>query len=153
MAQRLLWAAMAALIGASLLGYFGTSPRSTEVVTVDEAGARYELERPRFTRYENSERMHLRVEAPQAQGDELKVSLSRDFVHNNAITGVTPDSDGGGATADGATYAFRVEDWSQQVVVSFEYEARKAFRSPGEMTVQAGGNAPVRLSLDQWVYP
>lgn len=151
--QRGLWVAMAVLIGAALLGYFGTSPRSTEVVQADADGAHYELERPRFTRYELAERMHLRVEAPQAQGEELKVTLSRDFVHNNAVTGVTPDSDGGGATADGATYTFRVEDWSQPIAIVFQYEPRKAFRSPGVMTVQAGESEPARLPLDQFVYP
>ena len=151
--QRALWVVMAAIIGAALLGYLGTSPLSTDVVKVDEAGAHYELERPRFTRYELAERMQLRVDAPQAQGEELKVSFSRDFVENNAITSVTPDSDGGGGGPDGATYAFQVDDWSQPLVLSFAYEPRKSFRSPGEMTVQAGESAPVKLSLDQWVYP
>ncbi|HWH07835.1 MAG TPA: hypothetical protein VNX21_01460, partial [Candidatus Thermoplasmatota archaeon] len=108
---------------------------------------------PRFTRYQFAERMHVRVDAPQTQGDELTVTFSRVFVENNAVTGVTPASDGGGAGPDGSTYAFKVEDWSQPIVVAFQYEPRKSFSSPGEMTIQAGESAPVRVNLDQWVYP
>jgi hypothetical protein len=151
--QRALWGVMALLIGAAVLGYFGTSPRATEVVQADADGAHYELERPKFTRYELAERMHLRVAAPDAQGDELKVTLSRDFAQNNAVTGVTPEPEGGGGNADGVTYSFKVEDWSEELVVSFEYEPRKSFRSPGVMTVEAGESEPVKLPLDQWVYP
>lgn len=151
--QRAAWVLMLLVILAALAGFLGTSPLATELVEVEQDGARYELEKPRFTRYQHAERMHLRVEAPAAHGEELKVSFSADFVANNAVTGVTPDADGGGADADGSYYSFKVEDWSAPILLSFAYEPRKAFHAPGDVTVTAGESASARLAADQFVYP
>ncbi|HWH08912.1 MAG TPA: hypothetical protein VNX21_06910, partial [Candidatus Thermoplasmatota archaeon] len=42
--QRAMWAVMLGILGAALLGYFGSSPRATEVDRVEEGGAVYEVD-------------------------------------------------------------------------------------------------------------
>lgn len=151
--QRVGWGAMGLVILASVLGFLGTSPLTAQVESRDVEGAHYEVEYARWTRYQHLDRMHVRVDAPAASGDELKLAFSREWVENNNLRSSTPDSDGGGASADGAVYSYLVEDWSEPIVVALEFEPRKSFRNPGELTVTAGESAPVKLPLWSWVHP
>ena len=152
-AQRVGWAILLAIVVAATLGLFGTSPLAGKVVATEQDGARYEAEYSRFTRYQHMDRLHLRVHAPEASGDTLRVAFSNDFVENVMIASSFPEADGGGATAEGALFEFKVDDWSQPIVLTFEYEPRKAFWSPGTVTIAAGDAAPVQLPLTTWVYP
>lgn len=151
--QRAGWLLLLILIVASTFGLFGTSPLAGKVETREQGDARYEVEYPRFTRYQHVDRIHVRVHAPSAQGEELRIAFSNEVVENSDIRGSSPDPDGGGASAEGAVYAYKVEDWSQPIVVAFEYEPRKAFWNPGTLTVTAGDSAPVELPLAYWTYP
>ena len=151
--QRVGWAAMLLIIVLAILGIFGTSPLATTIDSQDVDDAHYEVEHARFSRYQLLDRMHVRVHAPSATGEELTLSFSREWVENNGIRGSTPEADGGGAGADGGTYTFKVDDWSQPITVAFEYETRKAFRNPGMLTITAGEGEPVQLPIDAWVHP
>lgn len=151
--QRIGWALMLLVIVATVLGLFGTGPLGSIVETRDVGDAHYEVDHARFTRQLLVERIHVRVLAPSATGDDLEIAFSSDYASNNNIRGSTPDADGGGASADGATYRYEVSDWSQPVVVAFEVEARKPFSNPGVVTITAGDLDPVRMPLDAWVYP
>lgn len=151
--QRVGWALMLLIILAALVGAFGTSPLAGKVETKESEGGRYEVEYPRISRYQHADRIHLRVHAPQAQGDALKVAFSNEFVEHASLQSSSPGPDGGGASADGAVYEYKVEDWSRPLVVTFEYEPRKAFWLPGHVTLTAGESAPVQLSLAQWIHP
>ena len=151
--QRVGWGLMLFIIILALLGILGTSPMATKVETREVGDARYEVEHARFSRYQLLDRMHVRVDAPSAAGEELTISFSREWTENNAIRGSTPEADGGGAGADGGTYTYQIEDWSEPITVAFEYEARKSFRSPGTLTITAGESAPVTLPIDAWVHP
>lgn len=151
--QRVGWAFMLAIMVLAILGVFGTSPLATKTERAEVGGAHYEVAHPRFTRYQLLDRLHVRVEAPGATGEELKLAFSTEWVHNNGIRGTTPQADGGGAGAAGAIYTYRIEDWSEPVAIAIEYETRKAFRSTGTLTITAGELAPVELGLDAWVHP
>lgn len=151
--QRVGWALMAIIIALAFLGILGTSPLAAKVVTQDVGGAHYEVEYSRWTRFQLLDRMHVRVHAPGATGDELKVSFSREWVENNNVRGSTPEADGGGFGPDGATYTFQVEDWMEPMSVAFEFEPRKAFRNPGELRIAAGEGEAVTLPIGSWVHP
>lgn len=151
--QRVGWALRGLVIVLAVLGVLGTSPLAAKVVSKDVDGAHYEVEYARWTRYQLLDRMHVRVHAPAAVGEELKVSFSREWVENNNVRSTTPEADGGGFGPDGATYTFQVEDWSQPMSIAFEFEPRKAFRSPGELRIAAGEGASVALPIWSWVHP
>ncbi|HEX2022103.1 MAG TPA: hypothetical protein VHH36_05275 [Candidatus Thermoplasmatota archaeon] len=151
--QRLGWLAMAAVVAATVLGLFGTSTLAYRVARVEADGATYEVEYPRVTRYQHADRLHLRVHAPGAAGDALRVAFSPSFVANAHVLSAFPEPDGGGAGPGGAVYEYKVEDWSTTVVVTFEYESLKAFAWEGSIQVTAGDAAPVSLPLPQWVHP
>jgi len=151
--QRAGWAVMAAIILLALVGFFGTSPMASKVESKEVGSAQYEVEYPRWTRYQHLDRLHVRVLAPEATGDELRISFSREWVENNNVRSTTPEADGGGLAATGPVYSYKVEDWTRPLVVTMEYEPRKAFRSPGEITLTAGELEPVTLPLWSWVHP
>lgn len=151
--QRAGWALMLLIIVLAIVGVFGTSPFASRIETREIGDARYEVEHARFSRYQLLDRLHVRVHAPSATGEELKIAFSNEWVENNGVRGATPQPEGGGASAEGATYTFAVEDWSRPIVVAFEYEARKSFWSPGTLTITAGTSLPVPLPIDAWVHP
>lgn len=151
--QRVGWALLLLVVVGGLSGFFGTSPLATTVSTVESGGVKVDVEYPRYTRYQHHDRLHVKVFAPGAQGEELKVAFSNDFLLNNAIEASAPEADGGGADGNGGVYAYKVEDWSEQVVVTFAYEPRKSFGNGGTITVQAGGSEPLRVPLHFWVHP
>jgi len=151
--QRVGWGVMLFIILLALVGVLGTSPGASTIASRDVGDAHYEVEHSRFSRYQLLDRMHVRVDAPGATGEELKIAFSNEWAENNNVRSSTPEADGGGMGSHGATYTFQVEDWSQPLVVAFEYEPRKAFRNPGTMTITAGASAPVSLPIDAWVYP
>lgn len=151
--QRIGWALMLLIILLTIAGVFGTSPFAAKTQTRDVGDARYEVEYPRFTRYQLLDRMHVRVHAPSATGEELRLAFSTEWTESNSIRGTTPESDGGGVGADGGVYTYAVDDWSAPISIAVEYETRKAFRSPGTLTIAAGDLAPVHLPIDAWVSP
>lgn len=152
-AQRVGWALLALLIGGAMAGVFGTSPFAGKVETVEMDGARYEVEYPRFTRYQHHDRIHVRVHAPGAQGDELRIAFSREHVENMAVEGSTPEADGGGIASGAGVYAYKVEDWSRTITVAFAYEPRKVFWNPGSVIITAGEGEPVEIPLAYWTHP
>ena len=151
--QRIGWGVMLLVIVLAILGVFGTSPLASTIDAKDVGDAHYEVEHARFSRYQLLDRLHVRVDAPSATGQELTLAFSREWVENNAIRGTTPEPDGGGLGADGGVYVFQVDDWSEPLVIAVEYETRKAFRNPGTLTITAGALAPVALPIDAWVHP
>lgn len=151
--ERAGWGVMILLIAASLLGVFGTGILSSGLLVHDEAGHHYEVEYARLTRYEHAERMHVRVHAPQAQGDELQVSFSKEFLDAYLVHSASPQPASGGFGPEGAAYTFRVEDWSQPFTVTFEVEARKVWWTPADVSVRAGNATAARFSIPAWVYP
>jgi len=55
-------------------------------------------------------------------------------VEDNDVRGSTPAADGGGLGGRGGFDSDQVEDWSELLVVAFEFEPRKAFRNAGALT-------------------
>jgi hypothetical protein len=151
--QRAGWALLLLIVVLGMLGVFGTSPLAGKIEAVEAGGARYELEYPRFTRYQHHDRIHLRVDAPDAGGEELKVAFAAPLVENAHVGSAFPQPDGSGWDASGAVFTYKVEDWSRPIVLTFEYEPRKAFWNPGHVTVTAGDAEPVELPLAFWVHP
>lgn len=151
--QRTGWALMLLIMVLAALGIFGTSPLATKTEKLADGDATYEVEHPRFTRYQLLDRLHVRIHAPSTTGDELKLAFSNDWIENNNVRSTTPEADGGGADATGGAYTYRVDDWSRPIAIAVEYETRKAFRSPGTLTITAGAAEPVQLPLDAWVNP
>lgn len=151
--QRVGWGIMLVIILGSLLGVFGTSAFSDVTESREVAGGSVELEYPRFTRYQAYDEFDIRVHAPQAQGEMLEVRISKEIVERGLVLGVTPTADGGGLGPDGAVYEFVVDDWSNPMVVAFQFEPRKAWSIEGTVIVQAGNAPAVEFPFRSFVYP
>ena len=122
--QRVGWPLTLLIVVAAILGAFGTSPLAGRVVAVDQDGAHYEVEYPRITRHQHLDRLHVRVHAPDAQGDEPVIAFSNHFLEITRLGSNSPEPDGGGAGADGGFDSFNVTDWLRPIVITIEMEPR-----------------------------
>jgi len=152
--SRVAWALMALLIVAALAGLMGSGPLSRATRTVAVTGnGRALLEYPRFTRYNTEESMQVTVEAPDATGDTLQMTLSPALNDQLQIRDVTPPPDSVSMSQDGAVYEWSVEDWSQPVLINISFYAGDWGRVRGDVGVAAGDAEDRTLGFDSWVFP
>lgn len=150
--ERAGWVLIALVIVAASAGAFGGGPLANETREADLAGGEVELEYERLNRLNHVSVLVLRVHAPEAIGDQLNLTFSRDMVEIATIRSSAPSAEGG-AGPHGVLYGFPVDDWSAPITVSLEYVPERAGRHAPTATIDVGGDASVVLPLDQFVYP
>jgi hypothetical protein len=147
------WVLMLLFVAAALIGFFGSGPISRTTAGRDLAGGAVELEHPRFARFHVAETMRLRVDAPGASGDTLRLLLSDEFTRQAHILDIDPAPDSTSLGPDGRVYAWRVEDWSRPLSVSIRYEPDDWGRIGGNARITAGNEHEETISLTQLVFP
>ena len=149
--ERVGWVLITLIVLAAVAGFFGGGPVSKRTVSATLAGGSAEVEYERWNRMNHVSVLVLRVHAPSAQGEDLKLTLSREVAETWTIRSSSPSAEGG-VGPNGILYSFPVDDWSQPVSVSLEYIPESAGRHQPAAVVDVGG-ATVTLLLDQFVYP
>jgi hypothetical protein len=149
--QRVGWAGMAFAIVLAVAGVFGGGLLSEGSRSASAGGLDIELSYPRFTRMTVPEHLEVAVTAPEA-GGELSVMLSERFITNVSIQSISPEPDSTSVGPSGHTYTWRVDDWSGEITVVFEYRADSWRRIHGDVEVTAGGTQE-SLSFWQFVFP
>ena len=151
LAQRAGWVAIAIGLLLAILGLFGSGVFSDRTTTASADGIAVTLEHPRFTRLRKPEQLRVDVLAPDANGN-LKLTLSRAFLDEVKIDGVSPDPDSTSVGPEGAIYGWQVDDWSETVTVTIEYRNEDWRRVEGRVDVEAGDRERA-ISFTQFVFP
>ena len=151
--QRIGWVVIAALVAAALLGVFGGGLLSQGKARHATAGGELTLTYPRLGRAESNLEMELQIDAPQATGSEVTAVLSGELLQKATIKTISPEPDSQSPQGDGVAYTWQVEDWSQPLIVRFEYEARDWRVIDGRFEVSAGQERLGTLAWEQLLFP
>jgi hypothetical protein len=151
--QRVGWAIIALVLVAAVLGLFGGGFFSQ--ATARDRGEGYELalRYPRLGRAESNLELELRIAAPGQSSSEVMAVFSGEIVDKASFTGIAPQPDSETVDGDSIVYTWEVEDWSQPLVVRFEYEARDWRMLDGRFEVSAGDESLGSVSFDQFLFP
>lgn len=151
--QRIGWAAILAVLVAAIAGLFGGGFFSNATARHRGEGYELALTYPRFARAESNLEMELVIEAPEVQAPEVTTVLSGELLDKASITGITPEPDSESVRGDSIAYTWQIEDWSQPLVVRFEYESRDWRMVGGRFDVTAGDQSLGELSFKQFLFP
>lgn len=151
--QRIGWVVMAGVLVATFAGLFGGGLFSTATARHEGQGFELALTYPRFARMENNLDMELRIDAQTVASSEVKAVLSGEIVDKASITGISPEPDTEAVLGDSIAYTWQVEDWSQPLVVRFEYELRDWRIIDGRFDVSAGDRSLDGVSFKQFLFP
>lgn len=143
-AQRVGWAIMALLLVAALLGAFGTGLLSRATAESGPLQVQYD----RFVRFESPAQLEVRV-APGAAGDDVRVTLSHEYLRHLLVEHITPQPeqvlDGGGRL----TYVFALAGAGEPAEITFHLRPER----PGLLHAQVGLTDGQPTSFTQFVYP
>lgn len=149
--QRAAWLVMLGVIIAALLGAFGGGVLAEATARADGPPAltvRYD----RLARYQSPTEMVVEV-GPAGAAGELQVAVSRGYLADVRLTGVTPEPERVTLEDDLYVYRFQVEDWSEPVRVHFELEPDHWGRLTGRIRARSGDAASGWAEVRQFVYP
>lgn len=151
--QRVFWLLMVLALVGAVLGLFGNGVLAE---TTAEAGGspaltvRYD----RLARYQSPGEVVMEVRSPpDASAETLELAVSRGYLADVRLTGVTPEPEEVVVEADRYVYRFSVADWSEPVRVHFELEPDHWGRLRGTVQARVGGAESAPVSIRQWVYP
>lgn len=136
MVQRAGRAAMAVVVGAALLGYFGAGPLSLTEIR-DSAGA-FTVTYERFGRRGATTNLTLEIEGGIAQNGKLEVWVSSDYLGKMKIDGITPNPDQVAAADGGAVYTFLVDEEDDPVTINFNLTIDSMGRESGRIGLHNG---------------
>jgi hypothetical protein len=151
--QRAVWVLLALLMVFALLGFFGNGCFSRRTVSSSDGGAAVEVSYPRWTRMKAPQQISVEVRSPAATG-ALTITVSQAFLDVVRVNAFEPQPESVAMSAEGPTYTWPVDDWSQPVTVAVQYEPLQWRTVEGEILVEAGeGASPQRLRFTQIVFP
>ena len=152
-AQRAGWVLMALFLLAAIVGLLGSGPLSRDTVSSSSDDVTVSAEYERWTRRKSPQELRVTVEAPNAQGDRLRLTINGDLLDSVELISVSPQPESTTFGADGQTYEWPVEDWSEPLTVSFDYEPQRWRRLTTDISVRAGDGAEQSLKIEQIVLP
>ncbi|MDP9479551.1 MAG: hypothetical protein M3R38_28430 [Actinomycetota bacterium] len=149
-AQRVGWAAMAAVVIGTLLGLFG-GPGLLSGATAGSTEAPISVEEyQRFVRYGAPTTLRVRLDAEAGTGGEARVWLNRGYLQSIQLQRVTPQPDRVVAGPERVTYVFDVAtDPGEPTTITFNLQPDKVGLLEGEVGIE-GGEA---LGFRQLAYP
>ena len=151
--QRMGWVLIALFLLAALVGLFGGGVLSNATARDEGDGYELALGYPRFGRAESTLQLDLQVTAPGQSADEVSAKLSGQFVEKVTITSISPEPDSSAAEGDTVVYTWQVEEWSEPLVVRFEYESRDWRMLSGTFEVDAGSEPLGQVAFEQFLFP
>lgn len=145
--QRIGWAVMAAVVVLAFVGVFGHGIASHGSATSRDGGVKVEY--PRVSRHRSPETLRITPAPGAVQGDEARVSFSRETVEGMTIETVYPEPESVEAGADEITYVFKLSASGTLAEIAFDVLYEDVGRRRGEVTLD--GHDPVEFS--QFVLP
>jgi hypothetical protein len=145
--QRIGWAIMALLILSGLLGLFGRGPFSHAIVS--DPSIPFSLEYERVGRYQSPLTLNVHLHAGAWEDGKVRLWISRDYLRQVQIQGITPKPDHAELSRSGTIYVFVLAHPNQagDVIVHFEAQAI------GPLSGMVGLTESRSLAFTQWIYP
>jgi len=144
-AQRLGWAAMAAVVLAGLLGLFGGGPLSNASTEVGPLRVAYD----RFERRHSPAELAIESALDSAEAGEVELWLGDAFLDAVEIEAFSPEPEEFRAGADRVVYTFQVDDPSRPAKIAIDYQPDQVGPVVGRLGLVDGPE----LEFSQWVYP
>jgi hypothetical protein len=145
-AERVGWAAMAAVLTWAIAGGFGDGGISTR--RSSDAADSCVVEYQRFGRRDSPLEIHIRIK-PTSPNDSLSLHFNREFLDAVRIERVTPDYRAMTAGDDGAEMKFDAQPGAADYSIVLEYKPRYPGSLRGEVRAYAG----VSILFEQFIYP
>ena len=145
--ERIGWAVMVAVAFAALAGLLGPGPLSD--TTAGAQGGRLRLEYPRFGRSGAPSILRVHLGPNTNQQEVVRVWLSRDYLEDIHIQGISPPPERVEAGPEQLTYVFLVSEPSRPTAVTFSVKPGRFGRQRGCMGL---ANGPT-LCFGQFIYP
>lgn len=155
--QRAAWAVMVLVLVAAAFGVFGRGAVSRATLRADGLVVSYE----RFARHGASEQLTVTVmpqepraaPAPAAElgqsRDRVRIWLSRQFVDDIEMVGVSPEVESSSASSERVTYEFLPPTATQPTVITFSFRPEGYWRKRLRVGVEGGPTVEAR----RFVYP
>jgi hypothetical protein len=145
--QRLGWAAMAVLLVAGVLGFFGSGPVSDRSVSAQDGAA--QVSYSRFGRFgaPGTLLIELRDAQPDTSGT-VQLGLSRDYAEGVRIEQVVPEPESVKTEEDWLVYEFAL-DAPALLRVSIEF----MFEHRGELSGEVRFPDGATLTFEQFIHP
>jgi hypothetical protein len=146
--QRAGWIVIGLLVLAAAAGLLGSGPLSRRTATVPGV---LEIEYARFTRYEDPERLSVRLLSAATVNPSVQLSLNREYLDHSRIDSITPAPERVESAGRHVVYAFRVAEPGQPLEVTFNIAPQRVGGVEGRVRVD-----PVRgpeLRFHQFAYP
>ena len=132
--QHLGWWMLSLLIGASVLGVFGSGPLSE--TRAGEPGTALWLEYDRFVRVGAPNRISVHLGAAPAERPVREVRFDRAYFDSLRINRITPEPQHVEVDGDDARLLFAVEPTSRETIVVFDVEPLVAGRRTGRVSTR-----------------
>lgn len=114
--ERIGWVLLAAAVVAALLGLFGPGPISLTAQSSADVEVRYN----RFARLGSPLTLDITLR-PEPGATEVEVALSRDYLEQVQVEGVTPEPDSVRSQALDLVYVFGVGPGAEEVDLTFDF--------------------------------
>jgi hypothetical protein len=151
--QRVGWLVLLAILVAAIAGLFGGGLFSETTSTAEENGAEVTIHHPRWGRMESPTGMKVEVEAPGQQAEELSLTLSHSLAEKIDITSVVPEPDSNALGPKGVTYSWQVEDWSEKLIIAFNYRVKEWKSLAGDVILKADDEDLATVHVSQFMFP
>jgi hypothetical protein len=151
--QRLLWAAIAIIIAAALLGFVGNGPLARTTTSATANDGTIEVGYARVARFHAPQYIEVVVDAPGTQGDTLEVALDAPFAESSRSITMEPEPESTTLRGGAASYAWNVADWSQPVRVAIRFESDDIGPVDAVLHVTVGDANERTLRFRQFVLP
>ena len=145
--ERIGWIGMATVMLAALAGLLGPGPLSQ--TTAGGHGGRLWLEYSRFGRFKAPLTLRAHLGPNAGRQGSARLWLSRDYLENVQIQGVSPPPEQVEAGTEVLTYVFPVSDPSRSTAVTFSLKAERFGRQGGCIGL---ANGPT-VCFGQFIYP
>jgi hypothetical protein len=145
--SRTAWIAMAAIVVAALLGFFGGGPLGRRSI---EHSSGVVLHYDGFGRYGADSILRFEVPASAAGGTERPVWLDTDYVQSMKVDNISPEPDTVTQSEGGYLYTFLVSDRASVLEVTFDLTAGAAGRTQGAFS---DGTADQISTFHQFIFP
>lgn len=150
-AQRVGWILLALFLLLAIVGLFGDGPIASSSTSSSADGVTVRLEYDRFARSRSPQSLRLSIDAPGATADRVAVTLSGDLADGIQVESTSPQGPEGAFVSD-PVLEWRVDDWSEPLVVTVHYEAEAWWWLDGEVRVTVG-DVSQSISISQLLFP
>ena len=145
--ERIGWTIMATVVVAALAGVFGSGPLSH--ATAGQPGSALRVDYDRFARHEAPGEMRAHIDAKQAQGNKLRIWISRGYLDEVEIERTVPQADSSQLDNNRVIYIFSVTETSNPAEVSFHVRPKGYGKTAGSIGVVGGPE----VQFSQFIYP